>query len=63
MYIIRMERRAAVKGDPPLVMWLTSQVPMRWGEREAAMRFKTKGEAWRVAGTLKVSGAWSIEEA
>jgi hypothetical protein len=62
MYIIRLERRGLTKGDPPVLMWLTTQSPMRWGERADATRFKTKGEAWRVAGTLKVNGSWSVEE-
>jgi hypothetical protein len=37
-------------------------MPLRWGPREQAMRFKTKGAAWRAAAILKISGAWSIEE-
>jgi hypothetical protein len=44
-------------------MWLASQMPMRWGPREQAMRFKTKGDAWRAAGVLRRSGEWSVEEA
>ena len=60
MYIIRLQRRVGAKDD--VTMWLTSVVPMRWGERNAALKLDTKGAAWRVAGTLKVQGAWSVEE-
>jgi hypothetical protein len=56
MYVIRLER-----GE--VVMFLTTVVPVRWGERASAMRFATKGEARRAAGTIKIAGAWSIEDA
>jgi hypothetical protein len=56
MYVIRLER-----GE--VVMFLTTIVPVRWGERASAMRFATKGEARRAAGTIKIAGAWSIEDA
>ena len=62
-YIIRLERREGAKTDPPVVMWLASQMPTRWGRREQAMRFKTKGDARRAAGVLRIDGAWSVEEA
>jgi hypothetical protein len=44
-------------------MWLQSEFPVRWGERATAMQFMTAGEAWRVAGKLKPTGVWSVEEA
>jgi hypothetical protein len=62
MYIIRLTRRVGAKDDPPVTMWLITFIPMRWGERGKAMRFKTKGDAWRLAGTIRAQGAWSIEE-
>jgi hypothetical protein len=63
MYIIRLTRRVGAKDDPPIMMWLTTSIPMRWGERTSARRFHTKGEAGRVAGALRVVGAWSVDEA
>jgi hypothetical protein len=43
-------------------VWLTTQVPVRWGLRERAMNFKTKGDARRAASTLKIAaGSWTIE--
>jgi hypothetical protein len=62
MFIIRLERHAG-GDDPPLVMWLVRRSPARWGPREQALRFLTKGEARRVAETAKIKGAWAIEEA
>lgn len=62
MYIVRLERRSDPKADP-VIMWLVSTQPQRWGEREEAMKFETKGEAWRAAGSIRVLGAWSVEEA
>jgi hypothetical protein len=62
-FIIRLERRVGAKTDPPVVMWLVSQMPTKWGPREQAMRFKTKGDARRAAGILRMSGAWSVEQA
>ena len=56
MYVIRLER-----GD--VVMFLTTMVPVRWGERGSAMQFATRGEARRGAGAIKIAGSWSIEEA
>ena len=57
--------RAATTGESaaPLVMWLQSAFPMRWGERATAMQFRTAGEARRVAGKLTTTGVWSVEEA
>jgi hypothetical protein len=43
-------------------MWLLSVVPQRWGERDQAMRFMTRGDARRAAVAIKLSGDWSIEE-
>ena len=62
MYLIRLERR--VEAGELVVMWLKSAgAVVRWGPREDAMRFATKGEARRIARTIKLRGAWSIEEA
>jgi hypothetical protein len=44
-------------------MWLLSIVPQRWGDRDQAMRFATRGDARRAAVVLKLSGDWSIEPA
>jgi hypothetical protein len=62
-FIIRLERREGAKTDPPVVIWLASQMPTRWGPRGQAMRFKTKGDAERAAGILRMDGKWSVEEA
>jgi hypothetical protein len=62
MYVIKLMRRFT-EDEPPLTMWLTSEIPMKWGERDAAIRFHTKGAAWRAAGRIKINGAWSVEEA
>jgi hypothetical protein len=62
MHIIRLTRRFGKKDDAPMVMWLTSEIPLRWGERVRALRYQTKGAARRFAGTIHVSGAWSVEE-
>ena len=62
MYLIRLERR--VEAGNLVVMWLKSRgAVVRWGPREDAMRFATKGEARRVARTIKLLDAWSIEDA
>lgn len=49
MFVI-VRRRGGV------AMWLVSIVPQRWGERDHAMRFATRGEARRAATVLKLSG-------
>jgi hypothetical protein len=59
--IIRLERRSA--NAQPVVMWLTTLLPQRWGERENARRLPSKGEAWQAAKSIKISGAWSVVEA
>src|SRR5271154_2752120 len=57
MYLIRLERR--VDAGRLVVMWLKSGgAVVRWGPREDAIRFATKGEARRVARTLKLQDAW-----
>jgi hypothetical protein len=43
-------------------MWLLSVVPQRWGERDQAVRFMTRGDARRAAVAIKLSGDWWIEE-
>jgi hypothetical protein len=63
MYIIRLVRRVGDKNDPPVTVWLTSTVPLRWGRREVALEFLNEETAWRVASALHVKGAWSVEEA
>jgi len=59
MYQIKMERRSGA--DDPVVIWLTSLTPIRWGGRERAMKFESKGDARRTAAGIKLAGAWSIE--
>ena len=54
MFVI-VRRRSSV------TMWLLSIVPQRWGEKNEAMRFSSRGEARRAAVALKLSGDWSIE--
>jgi hypothetical protein len=60
MYVI-VRRRGAI------TMWLVSQLPQRWGERDQAVQFRSLGDARRAAvavklsGPIKLSGDWSIE--
>jgi hypothetical protein len=61
MFIIRLERRSA--NAEPVVMWLTTALPQRWGDRASARRFPSKGDARIVAQAIKIRGAWSIEDA
>jgi hypothetical protein len=42
-------------------MWLASQIPRRWSDHRHAVRFATRGEARRVANSIKLSGDWSVE--
>jgi len=56
MYVI-VRRRGAV------TMWLKSEVPQRWGERDQAMQFASRGDARRAAVQIKLSGDWAIEVA
>jgi len=58
-YHIRLERRTG--SAEPVIMWLTSLVPVRWGERDGAIKFESKGEARRAAASIKLAGAWLIE--
>jgi hypothetical protein len=62
MYVIRLTR-VVRQNEPPVVVYLTATAPLRWGERQAAIRFKTNGEARRVAQSLNISGRWAVEEA
>ena len=61
MYSIKLERNRG--GDSPVVMWLCRISPPGWGDRERAIKFADKGEARRAAASMKLAGAWSIEEA
>jgi hypothetical protein len=44
-------------------MWLSATLPVRWGPREQAMKFTTKGEARRAAAAVNVKGVRSVEDA
>lgn len=55
IYVVRMDRNT-------VSMWLSTTEPARWGPRENAMRFKSKGEGRRAAIGAGVKGAWSIQE-
>ena len=59
MFVIKQERKDGA--GEPVSMWLRSSVPMRWGERERALRFVTKGEARRVAVSVRLPGVWFVE--
>jgi hypothetical protein len=50
-----------VRRDGALTMWLASQIPRRWSDHRHAVRFATRGEARRVANSIKLSGDWSVE--
>ena len=56
MFVI-VRRRGAI------TMWLVSVLPQRWGERDQAMRFHTRGDARRAVVEIKLSGDWTIEAA
>lgn len=56
MFLI-VQRRGAI------TMWLVSIIPQRWGDRDQAMRFETRGDARRAAVAIKLSGDWAIEVA
>jgi hypothetical protein len=58
-YHIRLERRTG--SAEPVVMWLTSSAPVRWGERDGALKFESKAEARRAAASIKLAGDWFIE--
>jgi hypothetical protein len=60
-FVIRVERSR--RDVPPIVMWLSSTLPERWGERNAALTFLSKGEARRAAADIKLKGAWFDEPA
>jgi hypothetical protein len=54
MFVIALQR-----GN--VTMYLLSVRPLRWTERERALRFRTKGEARLYAATIKVAETWTIE--
>ena len=47
----------------PIVLYLTAVVPVRWGDRDKALKFLDRGTAQRVAIQLRLTGPWSIEPA
>jgi hypothetical protein len=59
MFVIKRE----VGTNPPMVMWLTRISPPLWGEREGAVKFRSKGDARRAVASIKIVGAWSVEPA
>ena len=62
MFLVRQERKSET-GDF-VSLWLKATAPTtKWGPRESAIRFPTKGAARRVALAGKLSGAWYIEPA
>jgi hypothetical protein len=61
MFVVRM-LRTSNPGKPPVEMWLKKTMPPEWGDREDAMRFVTKGDAWQAVSSVQVFGAWTIEE-
>jgi hypothetical protein len=61
MYLIKLERNP--RGESRVVMWLRRVSPQSWGDRDRAIKFADKGEARRAAASMKLAGAWSIEEA
>jgi hypothetical protein len=56
MFVIALQR-----GN--VTMYLLSATPLRWTERERALRFRTKGEARLYAAKLKTAEAWTVEPA
>jgi hypothetical protein len=46
-----------------MTLWLVSVFPLRWGDRDRAMVFRTRGEARRAATTIRSPGPWAIEPA
>ena len=59
MFVIRAERGSK---DAPVFMWLKNLKPARWGDREDALTFPTKGDAARAAASaIKLTEQWSIE--
>jgi hypothetical protein len=60
MYVIRVDR--ARDRDQPIALWLRSASPVKYGEREQALRFQTKVEAHRAAADAKLVG-WTLEDA
>jgi hypothetical protein len=62
MFHIRQERKSET-GDF-VSIWLKATAPTaKWGPRESAIEFLTKGDARRGALAGKISGAWYIEAA
>lgn len=60
MFLIRLERKSETANL--VSMWLTATAPVaKWGERNAAVKFASKGEARRAAVELRISGAWYVE--
>lgn len=59
MLIIRVDRE--MKGRDPISMWLETVSPFRLGPRDQALRFRTEGEANRVAAAAKLVG-WTLED-
>jgi hypothetical protein len=60
MFRIRIERKSEM-GDL-VSMWLRSAAPWpKWGPRDSAMTFGTKGDARRVALAAKIAGGWYVE--
>lgn len=60
MYLVRIDRPQG--GKEPVTMWLKTVMPERWGPREQATRFDTKGDALRAAEAVKAVG-WTLEDA
>ncbi len=59
MYIVRVDRGSSE--DQRVTIWLRSIKPVKWGDREHAMKFPTKGEARRAAEAAKAVG-WTLED-
>jgi hypothetical protein len=46
-----------------ITLWLTTVVPLRWGDRDRAMVFRTRGEARRAAAEIPFPVPWAIVRA
>ena len=55
MFVVGLQRNNAK-------LYLISLAPIRWGERQKAMRFHERHEARLATAALKMTGTWSIEE-
>jgi len=56
-----MQSLYIIRHDNGATMWLKRELPLAWGDRADAKRYRTKGDALRATARIKVHSTITVE--